>query len=494
MYIGNDDITTKIYYNALTPVKLKEILHTRNKISRSIVFKEFPTNNDKKANIFFNFIEDCRRQISFVTGELLIKMDDFNKENFIESIEIPFHGIGYTDPIKAILENEVYMYAAIKGTQGFYPLESIPILKKVESTVSESIKIEEIEYYNEYRIIRDVNSTTFCFGQSFEIIHFGEDKMQLQYKNSSKVRTLAKDLEFSLKFLEKRCFKIGDIEFNQKNWKITHLKDDKENNYKLLDFSKKIVNFLDSFDFEEDIDLDKLNQEEIRLLNNLISVFVDNETSVENIKKGSSPICYINVGKFRFLAYVEEEEGKYKISDFFKTDIPMALGDENGEKLPVSQCACLKEDDLFKASNIDFDFVLNSFKIQEVHHKSHEVANVFLLNLLNAYDKTKGKKREKLQKLCLDFSNWICEAFDTAENYNVNMLNKLQTIKRIRKFNIDEIDLLDSIATNLDTTVICKVGAYLLLDQQNAAKEYFEKLSIEEQESFRKYPIFLFFE
>ena len=70
------------------------------------------------------------------------------------------------------------------------------------------------------------------------------------------------------------------------------------------------------------------------------------------------------------------------------------------------------------------------------------------------------------------------------------MLNKLQTIKRYRKFNDAEIKSLCEMVEAKNTREECVVGAYLLLDQQQAAKIHFLKLSKKEQDNFKQYPIY----
>lgn len=52
--------------------------------------------------------------------------------------------------------------------------------------------------------------------------------------------------------------------------------------------------------------------------------------------------------------------------------------------------------------------------------------------------------------------------------------------------------MLYSMAEDSTISEDCRVGAYLLLDQQNAAEIHFEKLSKDQQENFKTYPIYYF--
>ena len=75
---------TKIYYNALTPIKLKNILKNVSKQkNKSLKLKAFPTENAKKEIILKNFYMDCKRQTSFNLNDY-IQLDQIGKIDKIE--------------------------------------------------------------------------------------------------------------------------------------------------------------------------------------------------------------------------------------------------------------------------------------------------------------------------------------------------------------------------------------------------------------------------
>lgn len=78
-------------------------------------------------------------------------------------------------------------------------------------------------------------------------------------------------------------------------------------------------------------------------------------------------------------------------------------------------------------------------------------------------------------------------------DYNIKCLNRYQVLKREQELNIDEVAELWSIAEDNSVTDECKLGAYLLLDQQIAAKRHFEKLTEAAQNEFKTYPIFRYY-
>ena len=60
--------------------------------------------------------------------------------------------------------------------------------------------------------------------------------------------------------------------------------------------------------------------------------------------------------------------------------------------------------------------------------------------------------------------------------------------------NIEEISLLYELIEHKETSEETRIGAYLLLDQQQPAKIHFGKLNDTEKNNFKKYPIYHFWE
>lgn len=97
--------------------------------------------------------------------------------------------------------------------------------------------------------------------------------------------------------------------------------------------------------------------------------------------------------------------------------------------LPISQYSILHKNDFLTLNNINFDVLLPSFQKAEHHYETFNRANLFLLELLNAFDKADKTRKEKILKVCKDFSDWISEAPEDELDYQIKILNKLQTTK-----------------------------------------------------------------
>lgn len=496
VYIGNCGQTNKIYYAELTPIKLRQLLEeAEEQDNKTVHLKEFPSDNNKKATIFLNCLQNCQKQASFKEGKLL-SLEELEEQGVLENIVIPFSGLGYTDPQMALLNNEVYLYAKIKGSSIPQPLDIIPQDVHTQQVMDALITIDGRLFYTNYRVVKSAKETTVCYGDSFKM-NFDKNNhyCKINYKNSDKIRVLAKDLDFILAYLDKGYFKVNDIEipFDYNGMDSSNFDIEKER--EKLSFVKDVVRVLNMLGCSEDIDINDMDDEDWRNLNRLITAFLEKKP-VKGLKKDLPTVTCLKIGKLKFAVYLKqcEEKGTYEMFDFFKTDLSVAFKDENnnGKMLQISQYSILHENDFLTLSNINFEILLPSFQKAEHHYETFSRANWFLLELLNAYDKAEGTRKENILKACKGFSDWISEAPEDELDYQIKTLNKLQTIKRWRDFNIDEIGALYAMVENKDTREDCVVGAYLLLGQQQAAEIHFARLSKEEQENFTKYPIYHF--
>jgi hypothetical protein len=495
VYIGNNGLTNKIYYVELTPIKLRKILEeAKEQKNKTIYLKEFPTDNNRKNTIFLNCLQNCQKQASFKEGTLF-SLDELEKQGILENIVIPISGVGITDdPQRAIIENDVYIYAIIKGSSIPQPISFIPKDIHTRETVEALITINDKIFYREYQVEKSAEGTKYCYGDSF-VVQYNEAKQnwKISYRNSSKVRVLVKDLDFMLAYIKYGYFLVDNerIMLDYETMDFTNFNIEKEE--ERLKHAKKIVKVLEILNCSEDIDINDMTAEDKRNLERLITAFIDKKT-VKGLRDGLPPVICLGVGKLKFAVYLKKcgEKGTYEIYDFFKVKLSVAFKDEEnkGEMLPISQFSILHEKDLLSFNNIDFDILLPSFQSTNHHHETFNRANWFLIDLLNAYDKASGERKEKLLNTCKAFSNWIFEASDEELDYQTKMLNKLQTIKRYRKFNDAEIKSLCEMVEAKNTREECVVGAYLLLDQQKAAKIHFLKLSKKEQDNFKQYPIY----
>ena len=495
VYIGNNGLTNKIYYVELTPLKLRKLLEgAKEQDSKTVHLKEFPSDSNKKATIFLNCLQNCQKQSSFVEGKLF-SLEELVKQGVLENLVIPFSGVGIKDPQMALVKNEVYLYAKIKGSSIPQPIKMIPEGSFTSQVLDAEVTIDNRMFYSECTVNKSADSVTYCFGSSFEM-KFGEQEQtcKINYKNSTKIRVLANDLDFLLSYIDKGYFKLNGAEFSFDYDGADFSNFDIEEERKHLELAKKIVKVLDLLGCADDIDIDDMEAKDWRNMERLITAFIDKKP-VSGLNKDLSPVSCMKVGKLKLALYLKEieETEEYEIYDFFKTDVSVSIEDEDGKSLPVSPYCILSTDNFLDISNMNFDVLLPSFQKIEHHSETFSIANTFLLKLLAAYDKSESEElKSKIIKVCDDFSDWILKATDEELDYEIKTLNRLQTIKRYRDFTIDEISTLYKLIEDSNTSEMCIVGAYLLLGQQCAAEIHFSRLTDEEQKYFKDFPIYSF--
>lgn len=495
VYIGNDGLCRKIYYIELPPIKLRLTLASAmEQKSKKITLKEFPTDNNRKSTIFFNCLRNCQMQSSFTEAKLL-SFEELEKQGLLEGISVPISGVGIKDDLqRALVTNDVYIYAKIKGSPIPQPMEILPQSLTTKETMDIEVSIGDKVYYNKISLIKSEDKTTFQFGNSFTISFTEAQKpCNIKYKNSSNARIIAKDLDFMLAYIENGYFKMNGVNmpFDKANADFSNFDCEKE--YEHLSYAQNTVAVLDLLNCDKDIDFSKLSDEDFRNLNRLITAFVDKQP-VSNLKAGLPQIIKLSVGELSFALYMKvdsDDDTTYEIFDFFKTEMSVAYDGKDNEKLPVSQFSFLHTDDFLTLNNIRFDILEPSFEKCEKHYDTFNRANRFMLDLLCAFDKSDGKRTDILNA-AKQFDEWIMTSSEDELPYTVKELNHLQTIKRERKLIFTELAELYSIVENNTTKEDALVGAYLLLDQQPAAEMHFSKLTPDQQNEFTKYPIYHF--
>lgn len=213
VYLAENGTKKKIYYCELPPIKLRILLaEAKEQQTKTIKLKQFPDDNNKKATIFLNCLENCQKQASFSNATLL-SLEEIEKEGLLEGVTVPITAVGIEDPQTALLNNEVYVYAKIKGSAIPQPLEMIPMDMRTYETQAASIKIDEKQFYTQFQRVRSASSTKCILGESFVIqSENSTSPCKITYKNSNKVRVLAKDLDFMLSYLEKGYFLLNGVE------------------------------------------------------------------------------------------------------------------------------------------------------------------------------------------------------------------------------------------------------------------------------------------
>lgn len=487
VYIADNGNSTKIYFNTLTPIKLRMLVGNGEKQgSLEVKFKEFPADNIKKISIFLNFYEDKSKQASFVFGKLPT-LDELQEQNILEAItfSVTAYGDDKRDPKRALFNNEIYLYARIKGSGVLQPVEMLPEGIHTSECITQPISANGFLFYKNYQLVRSQGNDTFIFGKSFKLQHKDNSPTwNINYKPAGKLSERIHDMTFMKNVMEANSFCIRDSAFpiNPTHQELKQF-DIADHNRQLEDL-KEISKALNLFGVDSDLDIDIMTDKDWANCARLVQAAIDKQP-VRGLNRELNNILVLDVANLHLALVFEktDEEGTYNIYDFFKTRFDVAVKDENGEKIPVSQYYLLQKSQYVTLSNIQYDTVLASFK--EI--SNHDQINFSLLEMLLAYDESADSR---LLEAIIDISKWLLDASDSTLPYEIRLLNWLQSVKRQRQLANEEKWALCSITEKDGQREDILVGAYLLLENQVAAELHFERMDSEIQENFTKYPIY----
>lgn len=462
------------------------------KKTNTITLKKFPTNTDEKITVFLNFYNNCKKQASF-TENPLPSLEEISKTGSLKRLTIPFSIVGDTDPKNYLFNNNLYMYAQIEGSSIPQPLPMILSNFRTKQEENMQITIGSVIYYEKITIFENANNITIMIGQStFITIPKKEpNTFKMKYTQSKKIRTIVKDFEFFLAAISNGGFKLENtylpIDKNCSSLKNVDMKEKKQQ----LVLLKKVIQMFDILGYNQDMDITTLNKKDWDNINTLVSTFVEKKTLT--LQEQNLPEFVIfPIQNIEFLLYakkINDAKGRYQFFDFFKIDYPLKCKNENGESFFTSQYALLREKELLKIANIQFEKLLPSFQKQEKNDDTINSAIGFLLQLLLAYDQNNEKK--VILNTAKDFADWLISISDESF-HDICLLNQLQTLKRFGPLNNTQIRQLYELIESSNQQEEILVGAYLLLDQQTPAEIHFSKLTEEEKTEFRKFPIYHF--
>lgn len=480
----DEKMDTYIYYNLFHPVDIKRILlRVGNQKGTNIEFSRAPSYTDI-TSIFINFNNDCDKQVSFVKSPsfTVLDIDKITEEQLPIKFSVSCSGKDISKAFDYIFTNEVFLYA--KSPIDGYPDQPIDkvLVRQFGHIVHEKVVINKVTYFDEYTIRYSKDKYSLVFGKCIIIECLnGSSCFNINLNHSVKEQILA--LKFIIELLRKSTFNLGDKEFclsNKTNSDINEFED------RLYDL-QKIQNVLDILGVKEDliIDYDEYKPH-YYLLNILIKVLVNkepyNNNEWDNIQRVNIKICNIYLP----LIFIKGKNGE---SDTFinelTSDIDITLRFENGKELLAPLSILLGPKDYQSISSLYYEHIFKLLTSYGNEAPLIERINLSMLSMLLAYDKTSNKE---LLDVCISLSEWLLVNGESLP-IEIRLLNKLQSIKRHRSLNSEEIISLQKIAQNYRKPDIL-TAVYLLLDERDKAKQYYKQ--IENKKNFKNYPIYSF--
>lgn len=489
----------QIYYVSLLPVMVKKLLdEKKSRRTISVKFHKFPADNARKTELFLNFYEESKKQVSFA-GKDLPNVDDLIKKGLLENISFSYTGLGAcpdTRLLPKIIDGKsLTLYANIKGGTAPIPIEYFDEITNITTSKDTNIPISVKGhiYYDKVKTIATADTIEQQIGSSVKIIAPNVDKVDSSIKihlNINLTGTLTEQieaLEFIIALVDNEAFNFGDAEFPAKFPQSELDRMEAYNFPEMLSNRKHIKEVLDSMNVKKDLKLSKCTSDDIDNLMRIVNSIGDHRIIRGEIDE-KNPGQKIKIANLTVAVVYIKANGGYRIYDFFGNRFDVKWAPEGMEPVEVSQFMMMRPDDYLTLDNLDLEKVVENFKIIPPSTTHFELSNNCMLSMLNAYDKAPNPE---LLNAARQMNVWLGQHTDFLSSEIVT-LNRLQIELRERPLEFSEKQELYTIATTAKDE-FQRLGAFLLLDEQEEARKIFDTLEEDRLNLFNGFPIYKFY-
>lgn len=467
-----DSENTQIYYANLLPVDLKEILERvkENQKSVSIDIRQIKEKSPSSMKmICLNFLRNSNEQMNIEIKNI----DEIEKVNKIE-----FTVVGEEKYLEDYLfNNDIYSYAFDEVTNKKYALPKLKEIQKYQ-TNKVDVKIKDKLYYNQITIVKNREEEYILYGKSTKIYL---DRNKINFKLKGNLYERINDAQFIIDVLKnreiivknKKIFlpvNIGEI---QKEKYIESLTQD-------LNYLNKLKNLFEKFNVRFEKDLDTLDEKSLTNLRRFVKL--NDGILIDGLEE--SGIHFIEIAGYCIAFFVSVDSNKkvevYNYFNDLSEKMRVFYLDKDKNQISISPYINLTTENLISFSNINIDVMKKSFDSPEYSEETCLRYNLWLLELIKAYDESREHK-------WLEFAEYLIDKILEFNNSPLYRINKLQIIKRIRNLGKEEKDELYEIKENEKDNMI-QCGIAILLENSSDFERYFNKL--ENKEEFEKYPIY----
>lgn len=249
---------------------------------------------------------------------------------------------------------------------------------------------------------------------------------------------------------------------------------------------------LSMLNIHEDLDLSLIKKEDEQTIDILIAMIDENRELDLSINAETSSMVNLHLGNlYLWLLVTKTANGKYKMYNFFKNDIEYKVSCKYPDgQYKESIFNALSEQDLVECSNLPYNEVVPSYeKLKDKNPHIFERANALGLNLLKVVDKLDNNSIRKNDYLkCAEtLFSWLM--LNNKRYLSIYQLNLLQAHQRLGVLSVQDQQLLKELILSEDEGYMVKFGATVLSNDADAAQFYWKKLTKEDQDNLRSFPI-----
>ena len=493
VYVDEEGENHRIYYAEFLPYVLKKLLKKqKGRKTKNISMKLLPKNRDDISDVFLAFARNMKKQRSAISAE------DISLEEMIKSGTIPELSFGFScvpkkdrNPFELMLQGNLYLYAKLPyGLE--LPVEYVETIEMAGVTISADITANGKKFYDAYEVVHKKDVIELRFGKSTKhvINRADNSKQKFNFTLSGKLSERIRDEEFIISALMAEQFEVDSIvcplnEVSPEEMATFNIPKRIEH----LEWLKTVQKTLDVLDVKEDLDCASLTEKDEANIQMLKAAVLDGKRAT--FKDIDNVFGFFNIGNLKILVGVlKREDGNFDIYNYNETPVEVKAKGDDGKEYPSSYHVLLKKDAILKSCNLNYDKIIEQIKLVPESERYSAQVILLLLEMLSAYDESKEKRKDILEA-AIKIAKWLLED-DIYTSKTLLKLNYYQAVKRERALNVEELkELLQIIESDSEKEEIY-IGAYLLLDNREAANVHFQRMTEEEQKVFRNYPIFYF--
>lgn len=491
----------QIYYVALLPMKIQNILKKKTQKTHSVLMKKYPQNTQEQEEIIFGFYSESKRQASFA-GMERPSIEDLSKDGVLESISMHVFSkdlSGYnsnTIPMvlpKILEDKSLTLYANIKGGVAAIPIEFYDNIHSVSTiqTINESVGVESVEFYSSYKLIVNAKTKEYHLGTCVIVIipNVLSEKegvstdASLQVKIQGCISDRIKGIEFFRSIVDKESFYLGGSIFKTNDLRV-------EQNGVIDTFTddlvrlKKAKGVLDALHVDEDLDLDNCTEEDYKNLNLVIGALGD-KLPLKRLTEERLSIQFVRIANLNIAVTYDTINNNHYMFDYFG-DAYWLIDKESGKHFP--RYWRLTADIILKSSNLNLEAVVKDFKAVDQTDENCTIGNEVMLEMLKAYD---AAPNAKLIEAINGMIEWLDSPMSLL-NKEIRIINRLQVAKRSRALSFSEKRILFNMVSNTANDQ-CRISALLLLDEHQEAEKVLNMIGLAERERIQSLPIFKFY-
>lgn len=485
----------RIFYRLLTPIELRSIIDEKGEQGTYSIRLRRARDKDVKdiEAELIQFERDCNRQVSFVDNKP-IEFEDLEKMKIHQfSIDVTVKS-KRVNIFQAITEKPLFIYANVHDDLKV-PIgtgrASIALIKDVNLPVVVNGKT----FFDHYRSKMENGKQTIIVGDCFTLQFDPNDRKRqatLNIRRSSKLlKDVINEAEFLIELQAAKELTIGKqklpIPFPDEHEMMIGLPERLKAWHELDDTLRMIGTNMD-------MDMSLVNRKDETAIETIIDmVYHGNARTLKRATIGINNVSIANL--HLWLLVYKNNDGKYEIKNLFDKTLGFKATYQYPEgKFEESMYSGFNRERLMACDNFPYDDVIASYEaLREVNPHIYERGNLFLMELISAYDKTADEeKRKTMYEAALKITDWLIQN-DKEDNALQNLINKYQLLKRNPGLTDEDKKQLKCLQLENTAGDEYSYAIALLLDDKDTYEYYWDKMNEETKKVFRdNLPIYKF--